>query len=158
MSDKPLALDLQVADILEDAIRTTLHDTFKVSTEIRPWSVQKEPLPPSNCLIGVMEINQGSHNHGCFVTAFDRTVVAKVLASYGVTAEPDRSMLHDAVSEMTNVLYGLFKTEMNNLGHAFEMNIPYVIDEEWDGDSLEKLILPFLAEGQRCRIVVSSAS
>lgn len=156
MPDKCIALDLQVADILQDAVRAALHDTFHVATEIKPWNVQREALPPDDCLIGLMAIKQGAKHYGYFVTAFDRAVIAKVLAFYGVSTMPDRTMLHDAVSEMTNVLYGMFKTEMNHLGYGFEMGLPEVIDTEWDGQNMEKLILPFIAEGHSCRIVVSN--
>lgn len=156
MADKLIALDLQVADILQDAVRAALCDTFHVTTEIKPWNVQKEALPPDDSLIGIIPINQGAKKFGFFVTAFNRAVIAKVLAFYGVTTMPDDAMLHDAVSEMTNVLYGMFKTEMNHLGYGFEMALPTVIDTRWDGQDMEKLILPFIAEGQRCRIVVSN--
>ncbi len=156
MQNKRIALDLQVADILQDAVRAALNDTFQVVTEIKPWNVQKEALQPDDSLIGIIPINQGPKNYGYFVTAFNRAVIAKVLAFYGVTETPDRAMLHDAVSEMTNVLYGMFKTEMNHLGYGFEMSLPTVIDTEWDGQNMEKLILPFVAEGHRCRIVVSN--
>jgi CheY-specific phosphatase CheX len=102
-------------------------------------------------------MRQGNAPLGAFIAAFDRSVLIKIL-----NIAPDSEnidVIDDAVCEMTNMLYGVFKTSVNNEGYRLAMGLPTLIREpETDNrlfDRWEKLCFPFSVDGKKCWVAVT---
>jgi len=60
---------------------------------------------------------------------------------------------------LANMIFGLFKTAMNRTGHRLALGMPESIHAKHDAvtklEKNEKLIWPFLADGQPCQIIIA---
>jgi CheY-specific phosphatase CheX len=156
----PLALDEHVAQALRRAINATLKETFQIDTRPESWSAGKGvPLILDNHVVCQINISQGSVPYGALIIAFDREILLKVLQCCGAGNDP--AMIEDAAEELTNMIYGMFKTSMNMGGYHLMMDIPFiprkrseVVDKY---GKAEKMVLPFLADGHRCQVVVAQS-
>jgi CheY-specific phosphatase CheX len=154
-----LHLDERLASTLCQAIDETLTSAFQINTQVKDWHVGKKEFFKLD-LFDVCQININQQNIlcGAFILALDREIILHILRQYGDNEGNDPEKIEDAAEEITNMIFGTFKTEMNGHGYRLSMDLPFtphskeeIIDQY--GDS-EKMFLPFVADGHPCQVIV----
>lgn len=159
---KFLLFDESLVGALRQAVVSTLKDVFQIHAQSDAYSVGRKTSlildPMEACSIS---IEQENILCGAFIAAFSREILLKVLKQYAACETEDPKMLEDAAGEIANMIYGSFKTEMNKRGYRLTMGLPiaFYADKE-SADKYresEKMILPFIADGHQCKIIIAQS-
>lgn len=153
-----LSLDQEVAEYLRLAVETTLRDTFNFTIKVEPWSLDKRALALDASIACAVTMQESSRHQGTLIIALSRPAVVKILQTYGITDTDNAAVLNDAVEEIANMVYGMVKTALNRKGHRFVMSLPQALPMPGNGGNYadaEKMIMPFMADDQRCRAVIA---
>lgn len=155
----PALQDDNLAALLQQAVSSTLNDTFQVKTQLNGWRKDTAPITVRPRIACMMQIMQGGSSCGVFITIFDAEVILNVLHAMGVADTSDHAIVDDAIEEITNMMYGVVKSSLNSKGCHLEIGFPVPVDED---DAVvrfhqhdEKMIVPFLADGRQCQVVFS---
>lgn len=152
-----LALNQEIAEFLRQAVETTLQDTFNFKIKVEKWSLDKRALALDTSIACAVAMKESHRDHGTLILALSRPAVIKILQTYGITETDDVAVMNDAVEEITNMVYGLVKTALNRRGCRFVMSLPRALPPTTGGcyADAEKMIMPFMADNQRCRAVIA---
>ena len=150
-----LVLDDAIASSIASALNKTF-STYDMQVCPEQWSVGRDiPLVFDQLHVAQIYLMQGSLICGSFIAAFNPLILMKLIdiSSY------DCDAIDDAAGEITNMMFGLFKTEINGRGYRFKMGLPIVSHDakssEWNFDHWDKLHLPFCIDGEPCWIAVA---
>jgi CheY-specific phosphatase CheX len=168
-STPALAFDLwgdmvpQLMEAMSDAIHTTMNEAFSAKTDIKPWTLARGDKTPAVvfpvCTIDIVDAFK--HRYGTFILLFNRDAALKILGAYG-NANANEGVVNDAVCEIANMVYGVFKTTVNKLGCQLIMQLPVAQHEKYPLPEVlgkgEKIVLPFDTEGYHCQAVLARAS
>ncbi|MGB9154562.1 MAG: chemotaxis protein CheX [Alphaproteobacteria bacterium] len=152
-------MNKEIAKALRIAIETTLNDTFKISTRMESWSLEKGPLALEPFVACTIDMKENGASCGTFILAFSYETIAKAIDAYGIVDDKNIEILNDAAAEISNMIYGSFKTAVNKMGRHYCMEIPRILEHtrelssQYQNDT--KMILPFVADGHRCQVVVA---
>jgi CheY-specific phosphatase CheX len=151
--------DDNLAALLQQAVSTTLNGTFQVKTQLDGWRKDHAPITVRPRIACMMQIMQGGTDCGVFITIFDTEVILNVLHAMGVVDTSDHAIIEDAIEEITNMMYGVVKTNLNSNGCHLEIGFSVPVDEDdvvvRSHQHDEKMIVPFLADGHQCHVVFS---
>ncbi len=152
-----LALDQEVAEFLRIAVETTLRDTFNFDIKVEKWSLDKRALALDASVACSVAMKESDRDHGTLILALSRPAVVKILQTYGITDTDNAAVMNDAVEEITNMVYGMVKTALNRRGCRFVMALPQALQPMSGAHyaDAEKMIMPFMADDQRCRAVIA---
>jgi|GEM_PF-1613528 len=160
MEENVLVLNEQIAKFMQVAIDETFMAAFQIHTRPEEWSIGRNtPLLLGSLNASQIIIKQKNLLLGTFIAAFSSDILRRILTQTANNLSIDQAMLDDVAAEITNMLFGLFKTTVNKAGAQIAMGIPATIHES---PSLiatyaqaEKIILPFLADDQTCRLIIA---
>jgi CheY-specific phosphatase CheX len=157
----PLAFNEKVAQALNCAIEGTLNDAFQMTAHPQGWSVGRNmPMDLKSDVVCLMDIKQEEISCGTFIVALDRAMVNKIVTQTG-GIDGDVKMIDDAAGEITNMIYGMFKTAMNKSGYHLAIGLPTTPHEATaveKYDEAEKMMVPFEAEGHHGQVVVTQTT
>jgi CheY-specific phosphatase CheX len=131
---------------------------FQISVNMGMWTVETGPLVLDPFVVSTIRMKDNADS-GVFIIAFSPETIQKILLSYDIKGNDNMALVNDAAEEVSNMIYGMLKTSLNKMGHHFAMGIPHAITKRRELDTqyrdTEKMILPFLADGQNCRVALA---
>ncbi|MDD3182330.1 MAG: chemotaxis protein CheX [Alphaproteobacteria bacterium] len=157
---EPRFLDLNdcIAASIQTAIDTTFVSAFQLPTCVDLCNIGRHvDLGLQARHAAQIQLTDNGVPFGAFIAAFKRPLLLKVLNL--PDEQKDLAMIDDAAGEITNMIYGLFKTSVNGNGYGLTMGIPQLIHEQDMNETgfvqSEKLRIDFLADGQECWIAIA---
>ena len=155
---KFLILDDHLAGSIQNAIDKTFSSTFSVETKMEVWSVAQDiSLNFEAQCAAKITLMQENIAIGVFIAAFNQALLLKLLK---LNPSPQNiDIIEDAASEITNILFGLFKSAVNNEGYKLTMGLPVSLhNQETIDENLshwEKFCLSYSVDGQKCLIAIA---
>ena len=153
--------DGELAETLQQAVIATMNDSFALHTQMGDWQKNADPLTLAPNIACMVEIQEHGQPCGLFITTFSPALINKVLTKFGVPHADNRAVIDDALETITNMMYGMIKSSLNRQGHHIEAYLPTAIDQNnavlRDHQRQEKLLVSFVADGQKCQVGLSLA-
>jgi len=153
-----LKLDQELAQVLVVGMKKTLQTMFRVSAIDQPFRVEEHPLSEAP-ISGIVEIFQ-EKNEGTLRISFERETIFHILGSlYRRKFTDIDKCVKDGVGEITNVLYGALKKNLNDSGCSYRQAIPVVVVQgELPASNFaqgKSLIIPFHTAAGDLRVEIS---
>ena len=128
-SSKPLSLALgdQLAKDFSHAVSDAFTKTFDIPVKAGHYSIGEGTVNLTGDVSGVVGFVQDKLEGtltACFLMKTIRHVLPRVL---GNEVEITQAVAMDAVGEITNMIFGQIKTELNQRGHHVRFGMPSVI-------------------------------
>lgn len=122
-----LALDDQLARDITKAVTAAMENTFGVNVKSGDYEVGEGMVSLVGDVSGVIAMVQNQLEATltlCLTFETIRDILPQIVGrSISVTHE----MAVDAVGEITNMIFGQLKTELNARGHSLKLGIPSVV-------------------------------
>jgi len=147
---------------MSGAIQTTMSEAFSFKTDIKPWLLMKNGEDERGALLAcaIAIITANKRKYGTFVLQVDRGAALKILSLHG-NGVMDEAIVDDAVCEIANMIFGVFKASVNKMGCQLTMQLPVPLHDKFlpadQSAATEKVVLPFMAEGHLCQAVLARA-
>jgi chemotaxis protein CheX len=128
-SSKPLALALgdQLAQDFSHAVSEAFNKTFDVAVKLGRYSIGEGSVNLTGDVSGVVGFVQ-EKLEGTLTACFNIKTIHQVLPRLlGNDIEITQDVAMDAVGEITNMIFGQIKTELNKRGHHVRFGMPSVI-------------------------------
>lgn len=108
--------------IFETFLNATL-ETFKVQCSIELKAVSTEDDYHSH-VTSVLGVNSSDYQGSLSISFAKETMKRVLVGLLGEDVSTDSIDFADAVSELTNIIFGVAKKELNSKGHDFQMALP----------------------------------
>jgi chemotaxis protein CheX len=154
-----LSLDENLAQDIGRAVSSAIRETFAVDVVPGPFEIGEGMVSLVGDVSGVIGMVQ-SQLEGtlmlCLTYETIRSILPQVLGkSVAITHE----MAVDAVGELTNMIFGQIKSDLNNCGHQLKLGIPCVVTGRGHFVSQfhrgKHMIVPFQIDGQLFQVFVA---
>jgi chemotaxis protein CheX len=153
MTEKPqLHLDQTLAEDISRAVIAVMHNTFNVTAKLERFEIGHGMVSLNGDVSGVIGIVQSSLE-GTMTLCFNFNTMRLLLPrAIGKNIDVTQDMAIDAVGEITNMIFGQVKTDLNQRGFELKLGIPSVVTGR--GHFLSHfhrgafMIIPFSLEGQ----------
>ncbi len=154
-----LALDEQLAKEITEAVVGSMKVTFSVDVESGQYEVGEGMVSLVGDVSGVIGMVQDRLEGTmtlCLTFETVHDILPKVIGhSVSVTHE----MTVDAVGEITNMIFGQIKTELNKRGYLLKLGIPSVVTGRGHFVSQfhrgKYMIIPFYLDGQLFQVHIA---
>ena len=154
-----LALDEQLSKEITGAVCSAMRDTFAVKVIPGEYEVGEGMVSLVGDVSGVIGMVQNQLEGTltlCLTFETVRDILPQIIGhSVSVTHE----MAVDAVGEITNMIFGQIKTELNKRGYGLKLGIPSVVTGRGHFVSQfhrgKYMIIPFYLEGQLFQVHVA---
>lgn len=154
-----LSLDEQLAKEVITAVCGAMHNTFAVNVIPGTYEIGNGMVSLVGDVSGVIGLVQNElEGTMTFCMTFDtvKNILPQILGhSVVVTHE----MTVDAVGEITNMIFGQVKTELNKRGYGLKLGIPSVVTGRGHFVSQfhrgKYMIIPFYLEGQLFQVHIA---
>lgn len=155
-----IVFDGYLATSLQQSIGNTMKSAFEIQSRSETWCVGPQaPIALDELEVCRLDMKQKKVGCGIFIAGFSRDLIVKIIKTYNPNVVPTQAMIEDAVGEVTNMIYGGFKTAMNKMGYHFEMNLPHPVYDKVEiverYKEKEKVVQPFSADDRLCRIIIA---
>lgn len=160
-SSKPLALALgdQLAQDFSHAVSDAFNKTFGIEVKVGHYSIGDGAVSLTGDVSGVVGFVQ-EKLEGTLTACFNiKTIRAILPRLLGDDIEVTQAVAMDAVGEITNMIFGQIKTELNKRGHTVRFGMPSVI--AGDGHFISQMhqgrhmIMNFEVEGGAIQIHIA---
>lgn len=128
-ASKPLSLALgdQLAQDFSQAVSDAFNKTFGIDVKVGHYSIGEGVVNLTGDVSGVVGFVQEKLEGtltACFLMKTIQQVLPRLL---GNDVEITQAIAMDAVGEITNMIFGQIKTELNQRGHHVRFGLPSVI-------------------------------
>lgn len=153
-----LVLDDHVAASIQRAIDRTFSTSFRMPAHVDVWRIGRDiDLDFRARHAAKITLTSQGVPFGSFIAAFHKPLLLQLLNAEA-TQMAD-AMIDDAAGEITNMLFGVFKTDVNGAGCGLTMGVPEMIHEEQMTDSelvgSEKLCLDYSAGDHKAWVAIA---
>ena len=127
MTTQKILLDSQMAQDLTLAVISTVQQMFSVEVKADPCTTGEGKCQVVGDVSGIISIVQNVPEGSLMLcTGFDtlKDLLGRVLGQGTVVT---REVAADAIGEITNMVYGSLKTNLNRRGYSLRLGIPNVI-------------------------------
>ncbi len=154
-----LCLDERLSQEISQAVCSCLQTTFGVSVTPGPFEIGNGMVSLVGDVSGVIALVQEELEGTmtlCLTFETVRDILPRVVGpSISVTHE----MTVDAVGEITNMIFGQIKTDLNGRGYGLKLGIPSVVTGRGHFVSQfhrgQYMIIPFYLEGQLFQVHIA---
>lgn len=158
-SAQHLQLDERLSKEITQAVCGAMQNTFGVTVTPGQYEVGRGMVSLVGDVSGVIALVQDELEGTmtlCLTFETVRDILPRILGpSVSVTQE----MTADAVGELTNMIFGQIKTELNNRGHGLRLGIPSVVTGRGHFVSQfhrgQYMIIPFYLDGQLFQVHIA---
>jgi len=156
---QPLRLDDILAREIVNAVVCTFQTTFGVKIAAGTPEISRGMVSLVGDVSGVIAlVQEGLEGTMTLCLTFEtvRDILPRIV---GNAVSVTHEMTTDAVGELTNVIFGQIKTELNNRGYGLKLGIPSVVTGR--GHFVSQfhrgpyMIVPFYLEGQLFQVHVA---
>lgn len=121
----PNMVDLLVSDI-NSGVSVTFESFFSLKPNMKPFKVEKDCFVEGD-ISGILSMSQ-ERSEGTFIVTFPRHTIFNLLKIvYRRDFSEIDNSVKSGVGELTNVIYGFVKTQLNGQGYSLRMAIPHVV-------------------------------
>ena len=156
---QPLRLDDFLAKNITNAVTTAFQTTFDVGITSSSAEIGRGMVSLVGDVSGVIALVQdGLEGTMTLCLTFEtvRDILPRIVGS-SISVTPEMTM--DAVGEITNMIFGQVKTELNGRGYGLKLGIPSVVTGRGHFVSQfhrgSYMIIPFYLEGQLFQVHVA---
>ena len=123
-----LSYQSQISNYINRAVTDSFHQIFNEHPQINNYIVFQEKLKILGDFLGVVDLKSKGKTSGFFASIFPKETLIPFLAEiYGKNIIADQHKLKDAVGELTNIIFCIFKQSVNSkLDCCWEMSLPKV--------------------------------
>ncbi len=156
---QPLHLDALLAQDISNAVISAFQTTFSVEVTAGPPEIKRGMVSLVGDVSGVIAlVQEGLEGTMTLCLTFEtvRDILPRIVGNaISVTHE----MTTDAVGELTNMIFGQVKTELNSRGYGLKLGIPSVVTGR--GHFVSQfhrgpyMILPFYLDGQLFQVHIA---
>ncbi len=154
--DPQLAIDEEIINIIDKAILETFNSFMGFTPVLKQIEKHHGTLNERYEISGIIAFVQET-TEGTLAIRFKQNSIFKLLSKvYGEELVTLDSRVIGGVAELTNVIHGITKEELNSQGHCYQMCLPLVIVGEnysiintFNG---QKLIMKYDLEGEEAII------
>ena len=159
MSDLPLTLDEVLVKDISAAVCATMHKTFGVEAVPGPHEIGEGMASLVGDVSGVIAMVQ-DRLEGTLILCLTQETVRSLLPSIvGSSTVVSNEMASDAVSEITNMVFGQVKRDLGVRGYSLKLGIPCVVTGKGHFVSQfhrgPHMIVPFHIKGQLFQIYIA---
>lgn len=122
-----LALDEQLSKEIRSAVCNAMRHTFDVGVEAGPFEIGDGMVSLNGDVSGVIGMVQDKLEATMILCLRFETVRDILPHVVGQSISVTHEMTLDAVGELTNMIFGQIKTELNSRGYALKLGIPSVV-------------------------------
>ncbi len=123
----PLRLDESLAKEIKTAVATAMQNTFEAKVTAGDYEIGEGVGSLVGDVSGVIGMVQ-SRLEATMIICFNFETVHEILPQVvGSSVSLTQEMTVDAVGEITNMIFGQIKTELNKRGNALKLGIPSVV-------------------------------
>lgn len=124
-----ISVNEEVVSILADSVKMVLETTFGLSLDLKEQRMSPSPIATGD-ISGVIGIFQ-AHQEGNMILSFPKETLFYALEKvYGTQMTELNEVVTGAAGELTNMVYGQFKKEMNAKGFALQMALPTIVSSQ----------------------------
>lgn len=156
---QPLQLDDQLSKEVTQAVCGAMQTTFGVSVTPGQFEVGRGMVSLVGDVSGVIALVQDDLEGTMTLCLTFETVRDLLPRIIGPSVSVTHEMTTDAVGEITNMIFGQIKTELNNRGHGLKLGIPSVVTGRGHFVSQfhrgQYMIVPFYLEGQLFQVHIA---
>jgi chemotaxis protein CheX len=154
-----LALDDQLARNIEQAVTMAIQNTFGTKIEPGRYEVGEGMVSLSGDVSGVIAMVQNQLEATltfCLTFEMVRDLLPQIV---GRSVSVTHDMAVDAVGEITNMVFGQIKTELNARGYSLKLGIPSVVTGRGHFVSQfhrgRYMLIPFHLQGQILQVHIA---
>jgi len=122
-----LALDDLLSSEIISAVCKAMETTFNIKVTAGEPEVGRGVVSLIGDVSGVIALVQEGHEGTMTLCMTFETINDILPRVVGSSVSVTHEMTVDAVGEMTNMIFGQIKTELNNYGHGLKLGIPSVV-------------------------------
>lgn len=125
--EKSIVLNEQFARDVSKAVTDTLDITFGLQVRVGRYNVGEGAVKLNGDVSGIVGLIQDKLEGTltlCFTSDSVRKLIPRLL---GDTVQITPEVVSDAVGELTNMVFGQIKTELNERGHHLRFGMPSVV-------------------------------
>lgn len=154
-----LALDDHLARNIEQAVTMAMQNTFGTKVEPGKYEIGEGMVSLSGDVSGVIAMVQ-NHLEATLTFCLTFETVRDLLPQIvGRSVSVTHDMAVDAVGEITNMVFGQIKTELNARGYSLKLGIPSVVTGRGHFVSQfhrgRYMLIPFRVQGQTLQVHVA---
>lgn len=154
-----LSLDDQLSEEIAAAVCAAMRNTFSVDVRPGDYEIGEGMVSLVGDVSGVIGMVQ-NHLEGTMTICLTYETMRDILPHIvGHSVSVTHEMAVDAVGEITNMIFGQIKTEMNKRGYALKLGIPSVVTGRGHFVSQfhrgKYMIIPFQLEGQLFQVHIA---
>lgn len=156
---KPLVLDEQLSKEVTSAVCNAMQNTFEVKVSSGDPETGEGVVSLMGDVSGVIGMVQ-DRLEATMVICLNFETMRDILPHViGHSVSVTHEMTVDAVGEITNMIFGQIKTELNKRGYALKLGIPSVVMGRGHFVSQfhrgRYMIVPFYLEGQMFQVYIA---
>ena len=152
-------LDEQLSKEITAAVCCAMHETFAVDVVPGDYEIGEGMVSLMGDVSGVIGMVQDKLEATMILCLNFDTVRGILPQVIGHSLSITHEMTVDAVGEITNMIFGQIKTELNKRGHALKLGIPSVVMGRGHFVSQfhrgKYMIIPFQLDGQMFQVHVA---
>lgn len=127
-SAKQLSIHIadQLAAEINHGVQSTFSTMFSIKPTMQPYRLEKNSHPIAD-VSGLISLTQ-EKIEGTLIVSFPKQTIFKMLEKmYKRPFHEVDSSVTAGVGELTNIVYGVFKSNMNKSGYSLKMALPNVV-------------------------------
>lgn len=155
-----LLLDEHLYRDIAMAVTAAMKSTFGIDVTTDNFELGKGMVSLVGDVSGIIGLEQSQLDGTMTLSLTDETVRSILPRVIGQNASVTHEMTVDAVGELTNMIFGQIKTELNNRGHNIKLGIPSVVTGR--GHFISQfhrgsyMIIPFYIEGNLFQVHITA--
>ena len=157
--DKQIELDNLLADDIVTAVSRSLGETFGIEITSNSVEYGEGLVSLVGDISGIIGIAQSYLEGTLMLCVTFETVRGLLPQIVGKSVTITHEMAVDAVGELTNMVFGQVKTELNRRGHQIKLGIPCVVSGKGHFVSQfhrgKYMIVPFHLKGQLFQVYIA---
>ncbi len=159
-TEEHLILDAALADDIANAVCATLRETFSVDVSAGEYEIGEGMVSLVGDVSGVIGLVQ-TQLEGTLMLCLTFDTIRELLPSVlGKSVTITHEMSVDAVGELTNMIFGQVKAQLNQRGMQIKLGIPCVVTGKGHFVSQfhrdKYMIVPFNLNGQLFQVYVAA--
>jgi chemotaxis protein CheX len=159
MASQPLVLNKELANEISSAVCNAMRKTFAIEVVPGQYEISEGMVSLVGDVSGVIAMVQDQLEGTLIFCCTQQTVRGLLPQIVGKSVAITHEMAVDAVSELTNMIFGQIKRDLSERGFALKLGIPCVVSGKGHFVSQfhrgRHMVVPFHIDGQLFQIYIA---